>query len=197
MFRKIMNIVSTVLLILLVGVVIFIFVTRISGQSPSLFGYHIFRVSSDSMVPVLEVGDIIVVKEVPVEEIEMGDIITYNGTEGSVSGKTITHQVILAPYEENGVWYMQTRGMAERVTSDDPVISYDQVIGEYVRTLPFINNMYNFFLSPVGLIVFIAIILILFGYEMISLISTYRASEEYDEEYYAPRNKKKSKKRKK
>ncbi len=196
MAKKILNILSTLLLIVLVAIVVFVFITRLSGESPSIFGYHIFRVSSGSMEPTLMVGDVIVVRACDPDEIQKGDIITYKSVEGDMKGSEITHLVVEEPYEEDGVWHYQTKGIAEGVALDRP-ITYDQVEGKYIRTLPFVNKLYTFFLSPYGLITFIFIIIALFGYEMVSLFLSYRSIDEHDDDYYAPKAKKKSKKRKK
>ena len=196
MVKKIINILSTVLLVILVAVVVFVFIARISGKSPSIFGYHVFRVSSGSMEPTLEIGDIILVKEVPAEEIHVGDIITYNGEEGDLADKVITHQVIEEPYDVGGVWHFQTQGIAEGA-SPDPSITYDQIEGKFQTKLALLNKLYSFFLTPYGLIIFVFIIIALFGYEMISLILSYKSLDEKGDDYYEPKPKKKSKKRKK
>lgn len=196
MFRKVLNIVTTIFLILLIVLVVFVFISRISGNSPSLFGYHVFRVQTDSMVPTLQVGDVILVKSVPAEEIAVGDIITYKVIEGELSGQTITHRVIDDPELRDGVYYFRTKGDKEGAVVDKE-FPYERVEGKYLRTLPVFDKVYTFFLSPAGLITFIGIIVVLFGYEMISLIVSYRSLDEKDDDYYAPKAKKPSKKRKK
>ena len=148
------------------------------------------------MEPTLSVGDVILVKEIPAEEIHKNDIITYKGNQGDFADKMITHMVVLEPYEENGVWHFQTQGIVPGALSD-PEITYDQVEGVFQKKLTFLNGVYTFFLSPAGLIVFILIIMILFAYEMISLIISYKSAEKKDDDYYAPKQKKPSKKRKK
>lgn len=196
MVRKILNAIITVLLIFLIVLVVFIFVARISGNSPSIFGYHIFRVQTDSMVPTLNVGDVILVRDTPAEEIGVGDIITYKVTSGDLAGQTITHRVVLEPEQREGVYFFRTKGDREGAAMDDE-ISYSLVEGKFVRKLPFIDKFYSFFLSPAGLITFITLIVVMFGYEMISLILSYRSLDEKGDDYYAPQNKKPSKKRKK
>ena len=196
MGRKILNILSTVLLIVMIAIVVLIFVARLSGKSPSVFGYHIFRVSSESMTPTLEIGDVILVKECAPEDIHYGDIVTYNGREGEFKGKMITHRVAQEPEERDGEYYYRTKG--DKVGAVlDPEISYSQIEGKYVNTLPFIDKLYSFFLSSYGLFVFIILIVVLFGYEIISLVVSYKRIDENDEEYYAPPNRKPKKKRKK
>lgn len=195
MFRKVINILSTILLILLILLVIFLFIMRITGNSPSIFGYHVFRVSSGSMEPVLVKGDVILVKAVPADQISKNDIITYKSREGQMEGEMITHRVVTEPKVVEGTYYFQTQGDAEGA-SLDPIVSFEQVEGKYVRKVPLIDKLYSFFLTPYGLITFIFIIVLLFGYEMISLILTYRAIDIKDDDYYEPKPKKKSKKRK-
>lgn len=196
MARKIINILFTVLLVLLVLLVILIFITRATGNSPAIFGYRIFRVSSGSMEPELSIGDVILDHTVKAEEICKGDTITYKGKEGDFKDIMITHKVIEEPYEKDGVWHYQTQGIVPGSVKD-PEITYDQVQGRFVRKLTFLNSVYTFFLSPYGLMTFILIILVLFGYEMISLILSYKSVNDYDEDYYEPKEKKKSKKRNK
>ena len=194
--RKVINIISTVFLILIIAVVIFVFIARITGHVPSIFGFSVFRVRSDSMAPTLVVDDIILDKKVAAEDIHKGDIITYNCKEGEMKGQTITHRVIEEPVDNGGTYLIQTQGDKEG-SSPDARITYDQVEGKYLFKIPLMDKLYTFFLSPYGLVVFIVIILALFGYEMIALLISYRTLDEKDDDYYEPKPKKPSKKRKK
>lgn len=196
MAKKIINVFFTVLLIVLIVLVVFIFITRAKGDSPAIFGYRIFRVSSGSMEPELSIGDVILVHTVKEDEIAKGDTITYKGVSGDFKDMMITHKVVEDPYEVNGAWHYQTQGIVPG-SLRDPVITYDQVQGKFVSKITFLNSIYTFFLSPAGLITFIMVILVLFAYELISLILSYKSIEVKDEDYYAPAAKKKSKKRKK
>lgn len=196
MFKKIFNIFTTVLLVVLVIFVVFMFICRVQGKSPSVFGYHIFRVSSDSMEPCLQVGEIILVKETPAEQIHKDDIVTYRGQQGALSGKTITHRVIEEPVYIDGEYHLRTMG--DKIGANvDPEIIEAQLEGKYICSIPFFDKVYTFFLSPAGLISVIALILILFGYEMISLFLSYKSIDIPDDEYCEPENKKPSRKRKK
>jgi len=190
------NVFSTIILVLLISVVVFVFITRLSGHVFSVFGYTLFHVQTDSMEPTLMVGDIILDKKVPAEEIKVGDIITYDCLSGDLAGHTITHRVIREPENKNGVYYFQTKG-DKPGAEPDAVISYDQIEGKFIQTIPWLNKVYSFFLSPYGLVTFIVLILVLFGYEMLKIFSSYRAIDEKDDDYYAPKPKKPSKKRKK
>ena len=181
MKKKISNIITTVILVLLIVLVAAMFIARASGNSISLFGYSIFRVSSESMVPTLEVGDIILVKSASPDSIQKGDIITYQVKEGGMKGERITHRVVSDPQIKGDIYYYQTQGDAEGAPLDGPMVTDRQVIGKYQGKIPLIDKLYTFFLTPAGLITIIVVIMALFGYEIISLIVSYRAiDKKYD-----------------
>lgn len=179
--KKITGILGTVLLIVLIAVLIVMFNARISGEAPSIFGYQVFRVSSGSMEPELMIGDVILVKEAKPTDIQKGDIVTYKGEVDDFSDKFITHKMIEDPYLENGEYVFKTQGILEGAIPD-PLWYEDQLLGEFVCKVPFIDSLYTFFLKPYGLIIFILIIVVLFGYELISLIVSYKNLDELEYE---------------
>lgn len=174
------SVLGTVLLVVLIAVVVVMFDARISGEAPELFGYQIFRVSSGSMEPELMIGDVILVKDVEPTELYSGDTVTYKGEVGDFSDKFITHKLIADPELVDGEYVFHTKGIVSGAL-EDPLWYEDQLVGLVVCKIPFINAVYNFFLQPYGLIVFIAVIVALFGYELIALLISYKSSE-YDED---------------
>lgn len=147
---------------------VIIVVTRINGETPTVFGYTIFRVTTGSMEPELHVGDIILDKSVEESEIKVGDIISYEGS-GSLDGMVITHKVIKAPYkDDNGNTMLQTQGIANN-TPDRP-IKISQVKAKFVAKIPLVNSLYNLFLSPWGLVIFLLLIILIFLDELINFI---------------------------
>lgn len=120
------------------------------------------------MEPRLEVGDIILSKKVDdITEIEQGDIITYYGESGEYAGKIITHEVVVAPHELDNTYYLQTKGIANDYP--DPEIREDQVVGSMVCSLGFFSAVYNFFMTPLGLITVLGFLAILFINEIFAL----------------------------
>ncbi|MBQ2944246.1 MAG: signal peptidase I [Ruminococcus sp.] len=177
MFEKIKKIIGFILIGILVLVLIYTLVSRISGDTPSIFGYSMLRVSSESMEPELNVGDIILVKEVAPETLKKGDVITYQGEEGSVAGKLITHQIVSEPYEKDGLHYFTTRGIKEGAL-DDPEIDETQILGKVQIKVPIVGTIYDFFTQWYGLAAFAAILLIAFSSEIINLVSILRNKED-------------------
>ncbi|MBQ7385263.1 MAG: signal peptidase I [Ruminococcus sp.] len=166
--KKFFDVLCWVVIAVLVISVIISVASRFMGTNPSLFGYSVFRVSSGSMSPELEVGDVILGKSVddPMN-IKVGDIVTYKGS-GELSGKLITHKVIVAPEEVDGEIMLQTKGVANEI-ADSP-INADRVVSVVISELKFLESFYNFFFSPWGLLVIIALIIIVFIDEVIVII---------------------------
>nr|WP_316621384.1 signal peptidase I [uncultured Ruminococcus sp.] len=179
MFKKIINAISVIFLVFLVIFVLFTLVSRIMGETPSVFGNYIFRVSSDSMEPTLMVGDVILVQSADAEDIQKGDIITYKSKDGSMYGREVTHRVVADPVIKHDTYYYQTQGDAVGAPLDK-AITYDQVKGKYVRKLTLIGKLYGFMSKPIGVAIFIGVIVLLFGYEVISMIVSYRKIDEVD-----------------
>lgn len=181
--KKVLNIISTVFLVALIILLVFMFIARASGHSLSIFGFHVFRVSSGSMEPTLMTGDVILVQQTSAENIHEGDIISYKAVEGEMAGNIITHRVVTEPVAHGGVYTLQTRGDLEGAPLD-PEITSDQLIGKYNLKLPLLGKLYSFFLTPQGLITIFLVIIVLFGYEMISLIVSYKSLDKKYDEYY-------------
>ena len=180
MVKKIINGLSIAILVVLVIVVLFSFASRIMGKTPSVFGYYIFHVSSDSMEPTLMVGDVILVHSVKAEDIKKNDIITYKSEEGSMYGRDVTHRVVIDPEANGGTYYYQTQGDASGAPLDKK-ITYAQVEGKYVCKLTLLGKLYGFVRTPLGIIVFMGAILLLFGYEIVSLFISEKKIDESDE----------------
>lgn len=167
-FVRIKNTIGWFLVVLLGIAMVIIVVTRINGNTPTVFGYTIFRVTTGSMEPELKIGDIILDKSVEKTEIKVGDIISYEG-QGNLEGMVITHKVIKAPYkDEKGNTMLQTKGVANNVV--DSPINLSQVKAKFVAKIPYVDTLYNLFLSPWGLVIFLLLIVLIFLDELINLI---------------------------
>jgi signal peptidase len=118
------------------------------------------------MEPELSVGDVILSKKINANTLEIGDIISYNGTEGDYANKIITHKIINID-ESGGERVFTTMGIAND-TADPPVYE-SQVLGKMVYKVPIIGTLYSFFMTIYGLIAVILIILLAFSNEIITL----------------------------
>lgn len=176
--RIIKNIICWTMIVVLAFLVITFLLNRVSGVTPSLFGYTIQRVSSGSMEPELKVGDVILSKNVEdVMTLEIGDIITFKGGE-QFGNQNVTHRVVVAPHREGNTIYLQTKGDANEIA--DGQIEGGQVNSRMTRKIPFLTKLYDFFLSPWGLIIFIGLLLLVFFDELLNVVRI--ATKKYPEE---------------
>lgn len=167
--RIIKNTICWVLIFVLAITMAIFLVTRIQGNTPTVFGYTIFRISTGSMEPELMIGDVILDKVVDDEtEISVGDVITFEGG-SQFDGKLVTHKVIKAPYtDENGDIMLQTHGIANEI--DDAPIRFSQVRAKMICKIPFIDTLYNLFLTPSGLLILILLIILVFIDEIVNIV---------------------------
>lgn len=103
---------------------------------PSVFGYSFLYVATDSMVgdrpDSLPVGSGIIIEDVPPEEVEIGDVITFYYP---VLGAPDTHRVTNIIYDEQGkVMTFQTRGdnADAEIESSGETFSVDNYLGKMV-----------------------------------------------------------------
>ena len=168
--RKVISVLSTILLLSATALVVFVFVIRLTGAKPKIFGYYIFNVASDSMTPMLEVNDVILVKQCGGEDVHKGDVITYRGQSGELAGKDITHKVIEEPVKDSGgTIRIKTKGTKDGAI-EDPVLTGEQVIGKYVRTLKILSFIFTVFKQWYGLAIFLGVIVLLMGVEIRNLV---------------------------
>lgn len=185
---RILHIVKKVFFGILIAVFAFVLISvivvRINGGTPSIFGYSVQRVISGSMEPTLRVGDIILSKSVSdPSEIKVDDIITFEGG-ADFDDKMITHRVIVPPTQNiYGDYTLTTKGDSNM--TPDKEINFSAVKSKYIRTISLLNKFYDFFLSPWGLIIFIAALLIIFFDELLTFVKVitgnYNEEEEEDE----------------
>lgn len=194
--RGILSFSETIITILIAFVCLIILVQRISNNEKSLFGYRFFKVESGSMVPKYEISDVILVKELELNEINVGDDLVYVGIVGDYKDKIITHQVIeKKKNEKEFIFY--TKGISNSTV--DPAVSESQVIGVVQRkiyTLTVINKLLLNIYSLYFLII-LPIVLNLFFHELHSKDKREKYFEKrikMEKEEKARQNKKKEKK---
>ena len=142
MIKKIFDITTTVIVIL---VVVFAFLL----VGVRLFGLMPYTVLSGSMEPTYHVGSLIYVEKASPAELDVGVPITY-----VINGKTVVTHRIVEVVEEDGVTKYRTKGDANEDVDGTPV-PYENIIGKPVFTIPFIGYVAYFVQnSPGNIIVF-------------------------------------------
>ena len=160
--RIIGNILYILMFILIVLMLLIVIMQRVSNNTITLGGLRMFSVATGSMVPVYDVGDILISKEIEPEKIKVGDDLVYIGKTGTFANKIVTHRVNLIEKQENGNYKIITQGIANNI--EDPEIDQTQVLGKVIceiHILSFIQklvkNIYVFYFLifiPVGILIY-------------------------------------------
>lgn len=135
---------------------------------PGILGYHMYHVLSGSMEPNVPVGSLIYVCGQQPEEIAEGEIIAFYGS--LEDSGIITHRVV-----ENHIvsGTFTTKGDANE--SEDPVpVSYDNLIGKVIYTVPYMGKVMTGMTSLYGK--FAAGTIVVLGV-VLNLIGSYRKRE--------------------
>lgn len=161
MVRKVISLIENIItIVLLASVVVLLFFLIKSktapNQIPSVAGYRLMGVLSGSMRPLLEPGDMILIKPVNLQNIREGDVITYQTNQGNF----VTHRIVNI-YKKNEGLMFKTKGDANNV-DDEILVSQNQLVGSMAFRIPYGGYIARFIRTPFGfaILVFLAVSII-------------------------------------
>lgn len=171
--KKGLKIVKTVLNVI-IGIFILMFLLvvclqRFSNNRLSFFDYRMFTVLTGSMEPKYNVGDVLISKDVPIDELKVGDAISYIGKSGDVKDKVVTHEIIEIETTEDGKKVFHTQGIANII--EDPLVYEDQIYGKIVSKAKLLSFISKSIRTPIGLVIIIIIpVFYVIGSEMLGML---------------------------
>ena len=181
--RGIGNILSTLMLILSVGLCILVIATNISanksGEEPFYFGYRPCFIQTGSMEPYMMTNGMILIKEVTsIDEIAVGDVVTYRIVNDTGKTIRITHRV--QSISEDGI--IRTKGDNNNVEDSYPLTMenvYAKEVGVYNGSAWFINQWQS---GATGKVIIISIVLsiVFLFYAIGTLLSGWLNDEDID-----------------
>lgn len=145
-----------ILLFVAVFLVFYITTNQIAKNSGTKPLVSIYTIVSESMIPKINVYDVIIDTKVDNEDdLAVGDIITFNSDFIDTEGYTITHRINNIVVE-NGVTKYYTKGDHNN-TVDEGYITFDKIVGKVVFIIPSLGKIQAFISSKFGwlLIIFI------------------------------------------
>lgn len=157
MFSKILYIIVIILMYNLVLVAI----SFISKQDfNGLFGYKAYNIVTSSMEPNINIGDIIITKNVKdQDDLNVEDVISFKQ-----NGEVVTHRII-GIEEVNGEKRFITKGDNNNIP-DLEKITFSQIEGKKIITIPYLGKIVEFLENRVIFLIIILIILILYLYRL-------------------------------
>ena len=191
-FEIITTILKLICAVVLILLIVVLALQRFSNNKIAIGGYRVFSVATGSMIPVYDIGDVLVVKAIDINKLAVGDDITYMGEVDSFAGRIVTHRIVKIEDSENGK-VITTKGVAN--PEEDPTITGDQVFGKVVYKsviISFFTKLMND-LTKFYIVIFIPFSLLIFLQIKDSMdekkerrkikVKKYRKQDEEDEDY--------------
>lgn len=146
------NIIMYILIAMLSIYFIMIFWSNFS-KNGSDFQLNSFVVVSGSMMPTLDVNDLIFTIKEEKDKLQQGSIISFYQND-----HIITHRINNV-IEQDGQTYYETKGDNNN-DIDDELVQYDDVVGRYLFKIPKLGYLIKNLQTQIGIVVVIVLLLI-------------------------------------
>lgn len=158
LIKRILTIIIYILLIpiILWNLIIMVQTIKNPNETPSVYGIKTFCIISGSMEPDIQINDVVLIKEVPQNEINKGDIITFD-----VKGEKITHRITNIEADENGELIYTTKGDANNI-EDETKVTFEDIEGKYIGKIPKVGKIIMALKSKTTVFIILAILILLY-----------------------------------
>lgn len=118
-------------------------------------GFKILNILTGSMTPTMPVNTVVVVKKIPISQVELGDVITFK-----MGDSNVTHRVVeINNSNRNTVLY--TQGDAAQNQGSRETVTEDNFVGVVVFHIPYLGVLLNLIKDNI-IIITVCIVLALF-----------------------------------
>ena len=141
--------------IILMSIIVMIKANKYPDKIPDIFGYKPMIVLSGSMETAIYTGDLVFVKIVDTDKLNVGDVIAFRNEVDTVT----THRIINI-VDKNGKRYFETKGDNNN-TKDQTLVDPSDVEGVYVFKIPKLGEILLLLKEPRSLLLVLLIILVI------------------------------------
>lgn len=160
--------------LLLIGITLLIYVADMKireskgDYTPSKFNAYV--VLTGSMIPNINIKDVVITKKVSAEEIKEGDVITFFSSDPRFEGITVTHRVLQKSTDKvTGEVIYKTKGDNNNVADGAPAYDYN-VLGKVIFKIPMLGYLQEFLATQGGWIIVILIpCLLVISYDIVQI----------------------------
>jgi len=173
-FKTVLNIMFFALIVFFAGVAVLSVIAKKTDKP--IFGYSVLWVLTDSMEPNIEAKSYVLVKRVNVDELKVGDVITFKSRDAAIAGSLNTHRI--CEVVEPGKKFI-TKGDNNPAQDAEPVYAED-IKYIYVSNLRVLTVFGRVLASEAGFMVFsssVMLIVIIVSFVSVSKMHKKRAAE--------------------
>lgn len=121
-------------------------------KTPDLFGKKAFVIVSGSMIPEIQIGDVVIVNETT--DVKENDIIAFRN-----HSTVIVHRIIKTMDIDGEVMY-QTKGDNNNI-ADVELVRESNIEGVYVGKIPYIGKILMFLYNNLAVVVVVVIVILI------------------------------------
>lgn len=169
--NKILTIIGIILCVILVPILIVNLTLIVKSYTnkdevPAIGGYSPMIVLTDSMLPEISSGDLIIAQRIDPKDVKVGDVISFFDPAGNGTS-VVTHRVIEL-VEEDGVTKWRTQGDNNN-TEDKQLVPFENLVGIWTGVrVPGGGSVAMFLQTTPGLIVCVVCpLVLLIGYDVL------------------------------
>lgn len=163
--QKIFKALGAIIIIIIIFAILFLGSIAIKSmigkeETSSVFGYTVLRIASGSMEETLETGDVILIKNTNIDELSVGDIISFENESGTIT----THRIIdISLNKSTGQKEITTKGDNNN-TEDANKVTEDNIKGKYLLKIKGLGTFMDFMETTLGFacIIFFPIMALVF-----------------------------------
>lgn len=160
--------------LLLIGIALLVYVLDIKiRQSKGDYSaptFNAYVVLTGSMLPEIQVKDVVVTKKIDPKDLKEGDVITFASTDSRFAGTIITHRIIKKnPKTDKEGYTFQTKGDNNNV-ADSALVTEGNIFGKVILKIPKLGYLQEFLAVDGGWIIVILIpCLVVISYDIVKL----------------------------
>lgn len=165
--KRIISIISFALSAIIFALALSVFIITLTARSQNrpavLFGYSFAVVVTDSMVPEIDVGELIIIRSCGIDEIAVGENAVFVGLEGEYKDKWIVHKVIektKAEYSGETFTELTTKGVNNPVADENKVTSAN-FLGVAVYHNAALGGLFTFLQQPMNWVYILVIVVVM------------------------------------
>jgi signal peptidase len=166
---------SIFILLLLIGITLLVYVADIKIREAkgdtSLPTYNAYVVLTGSMLPEIQVYDVVITKKVEPKDLNEGDVITFASSDSRFLNTIITHRIIkkIPPSGNSKNYTFQTKGDNNNV-ADSALVQSNNIYGKVIFKIPKLGYLQEFLATDGGWILVILLpCLAVVSYDIVNL----------------------------
>lgn len=132
-FKILGNLLFAVLLLSLLFVLYQVIMVKRTGNVPSLLGYRLYNIETESMHPTFPVGTIILARSPKnPDSLKVGDVVTFI----NLDGDRVTHRIVRVSNTTEGKVAYRTKGDNPANSIDKDLLTTDRVEAVFILKVP-------------------------------------------------------------